>query len=101
VSGNEQNRYALEHLWKTRTEDAKARLDRAAESLKELSEDSETILPGDSDRHDNAIRVYTEALREYANISKIYQDLVLHGTVPDEEHRCRKRSMHAGYANYQ
>jgi hypothetical protein len=71
----------LQYLWKARAEDAKARLDRAAESVEELSENPET----DSDAYDNAVRVYTDALQEFTNISKIYQDLVLHGTIPGKD----------------
>jgi hypothetical protein len=84
VSGAELNRHPLTHLWKTRTEDAKARLDRAAESLGELSKNPETIHQADGDGRNNAIRVYLDALEEYTNISKVYQNLILHGTVPDE-----------------
>jgi len=72
----------LQYLWKARAEDAKARLDRAAESVEELSENPETVL--DAETHNNAIRVYTEALEEFTNISRLYQDLVLHGTIPDD-----------------
>jgi hypothetical protein len=81
------NRHELEHLWKALAEDAKARLDRAAELVEQLSENPETMPQTDTDQHNNAIRVYTEALEEFTNISKAYQDLVLHGTVPDEEQR--------------
>ena len=80
---DQQNRYELEHLWKARAEDAKAHLDRAAESLEELSENPETLLHADADTHSSAVRVYTEALEEFTNTSKVYQDLVLHGKIPD------------------
>jgi len=91
VSGTELNRHPLAHLWKTRTEDAKARLDRAAESVEELSKNLETIHQADANARNNAIRVYLDALEEYTNISKVYQDLVLHGTVPDEAQRRNSR----------
>jgi len=84
---DQQNRHELEHLWKMRADNAKARLDRAAESLEELSENPETLSQTDPDTHNNAVRVYTEALEEFTNISRFYQDLVLHGTVPEEEQR--------------
>ena len=93
---DQQNRYELEHLWKVRAEDAKARLDRAAELVEELSENPETMPQADTDEHNNAVRVYTEALEEFTNISRRYQDLVLHGTIPDEEQWFQPRRMNAG-----
>jgi hypothetical protein len=99
VSGTVQNRQALAHLWKTHTEDAKARLDRAAESLEELSENPESIHRANGDGRNNAMHVYLDALEDYANISRVYQDLVLHGTVPDEEQRGHARRMHTGHGH--
>ena len=61
----------LEHLWKALAEDAKARLDRAAELVEQLSENPETMPQTDTDQHNNAIRVYTEALEEFTNISTL------------------------------
>jgi hypothetical protein len=81
MPADERYRYELEHLWKMRADNVKARLDQAAESVEELSESPET----DSDAFNDAVRVYTETLEEFTNISKIYQDLVLHGTIPGKD----------------
>lgn len=96
MSGIDRAREALEQLWKTRVEEAKAKLDVAAEFVEELSEPG-TIHQINPDDHNNAIRVYTEALEEYASTSRIYQDLVLHGTIPNEP---RPRAMNAGEGNH-
>jgi hypothetical protein len=72
---SDKNRYELARLWKTLAEDAKARLDRAAKLVEEFSENPQT----DAGTRSTAIRVYTEALEEFTNISTIYQDIVFRG----------------------
>jgi hypothetical protein len=85
MSGVEYTREDLEHLWKARVENVKIRLDFATHHLKEIGDDHRLgrIPPTDPDARENAIRAYTEVLAEYVSVSKIYQDLVLHGKVPD------------------
>ena len=87
MGGIEYTRKDLEHLWKARVENIKLHLDFAAQYLREVGDDHRAgrMPQSDSDARENAIRAYTEALTEFINVSKIYQDLVLHGRVPGEE----------------
>ena len=87
TSEAEHTRQNLEHLWKARVENVKTRLDFATHHLKEIGDDHRLgrIPPTDPEARDNAIRAYTEVLAEYVSVSKIYQDLVLHGKIPEEQ----------------
>lgn len=100
ISDADHTRQNLEHLWKVRVENVKTRLDTATNHLKETGNDSSSsgAPRTDSDTRENAIRVYTEALAEYVNISRVYQDLVLHGNVPDQEEALRSQAMNGGHA---
>jgi hypothetical protein len=88
MSGVENTREDLAHLWKARVENVKLHLDFATQYLKEVGEDhrSGRIPSTSSDARENAIRAYLEAVAEYVNISRIYRDLVLRGKIPEARH---------------
>jgi hypothetical protein len=85
TSEAERTQHDLEHLWKGRVENAKRRLDTATIHVNETGNGSSSVLPADHEPHQKAIGEYTDVLAEYVMVSRIYQDLVLHGTVPDED----------------
>ena len=102
MGGSEHTRKDLEHLWKARVENIKLHLDFAAQYLREVGDDQRAgrMAPTDSDARENAIRAYTEALTKFVKVSKIYQELVMHGRVPDEEQSLDQQTMSAGLSDY-
>jgi len=95
MPADERYRHELEHLWKMRADNAKTRLDRAAACVAELS-DNAALPETDAGTHNHAIRVYTQALEDYTNISKTYHDLVLHGKAPGKQQPLRPRGRTSG-----
>ena len=98
MSDADHTRQNLEHLWKIRVDNVKTQLDTATNHLKKIGNyyASSKTPPAEPDTRENAIRVYTEALTEYVSVSKVYQDLVLHGRVPDREEPLQSRTMSRG-----
>ena len=77
----------IEARWKQRMENAKLRLDFAINYLKEIEDDRRAgrALATDLDFHRLAVRAETQAREEYERISRIYEDLVCQGKIPEDE----------------
>ena len=81
-------REELEQLWRSRVKDAQLRLDFARNYLAEVQRD---FPPGDVPSPDGsfalqkALRAENFALAEYHRVLRMFTDLVLHGTIPDDK----------------
>lgn len=83
------DRSALEALWRNRVKDARLRLDFARSYMQEIKQDfASGDLSGPMERYaiQKALRTETVALAEYARILALFNDLVIHGKVPKEDH---------------
>ena len=82
------NRKALEELWSERLKGAQLRLESAQTSLHEVLNDNPVsrFSTADGDfAYRRAIREERLALREYARVRRIYQDLTVNGIIPNED----------------
>jgi len=78
---------ALEELWHERLKGAQLRLEFAQSSLHEfLNENPVGTLSADGHyAYRQAVKEETLALLEYARVQQIYQNLTVHGIIPDED----------------
>lgn len=80
-------RQELENLWRTRLRDAALRLEFARNFLKEVQQDFPSCdLPSADGRFafQQALRAENNALAEYNRLLRIFTDLIVDGTIPDE-----------------
>lgn len=80
-------RQALEALWKARLRDVRLRMDFCRQYASEAQRDAWARgIPseGGSYRYRLALRQERMALAEYRHVLRVYTDLVLRGTVPNE-----------------
>jgi len=81
-------RQTLEALWRSRVTDAKLRLEFARLFLKEVQTDlAANVVPMADGQFAfrQALRAENAALAEYNRVLRIYTDLTMNGTVPDED----------------
>ena len=81
-------RQRLEALWRSRVTDAKLRLEFARLFLKEVQTDlaADVVPVADGQfAFRQALRAENAALAEYNRVLRIYTDLTMNGTVPDED----------------
>jgi hypothetical protein len=80
-------RNELENLWASRLQDARLRLEFAANYLKEVQGDIEADSVSVADGNfafEKAVRAENSALAEYNRVLRIYTDLTVSGIIPDE-----------------
>ena len=80
-------RKVLEELWRSRLNDAKLRLDFARNYVADVQRDHPSGDIPESDYHfadQKALRSENLALEEYNRVLRIYPDLVVNGTIPEE-----------------
>ncbi len=78
----------LTALWKQRLRQAEENLASARAQVRERREELRSRQIPSPDAHyayQRALRAETLALEKYANVLIIFNDLVLHGTKPDDE----------------
>jgi hypothetical protein len=82
-----RSRLELEELWKTRVRQAEQDYLRAkAESAKALEEQARGRISSPDGHYGliHALRMETAAVSEYTRVLRIFNDFILHGTVPKE-----------------
>ena len=97
VRGN-PDRKTLEDLWRQRLNDAKLRVDFARNFVLEVERDFPSSEIPSSDglfAHEKAIRAENDALAEYLRVRRIYDDLILNRTIPDEAEWLKARGAKA------
>ena len=77
------DRQALEAKWRERLENARTRYEAARAAVQGARESQHA--PDDSFVLDNALRAEHHALTEFNRVTRILNDLVAHGTIPEEE----------------
>ena len=85
---NPEHLKKIELLWKERVANAKNRLNFAIAFLKELEDENRSGAvpsPDDDLIYRRAIHAEQTALEEYKQVLKIYEDLTLHGKIPDDQ----------------
>lgn len=79
---------ALQALWRSRLDDARLRLDCARNYFKETKQDfasGDISAPVEYYAIQQALRAEMAALKEYSRILAIFNDLTLHGKIPNED----------------
>ena len=83
---------APESIWYERLKYAQLQLDFARAYLKEVEQDLKSgCLPDGEFAHRSAIEAEKLALQKVAGLRKIFNALVLHGKIPDEQPRELRR----------
>ena len=77
------DRQALGAIWRERLENARTRYEAAQAAVQGARESQ--LSPDDSFVLDNALRAEHHALTEFKRVTRILNDLVAHGTIPDED----------------
>jgi hypothetical protein len=99
MNGPSPDRKALEELWRQRVADAKLRVDFARSYVREVVSDFPPREISNADglfAYQRAVQAENSALRDYARVSRIYQDLTVKGVIPDEAEWLKSRGAAAG-----
>jgi len=80
------DRQALGAIWRERPENARARHEAAKAALQAAREcQSQLTSPDDSFAVDHALRAEQHASAEFKRVLTIFNDLVVHGKIPEED----------------
>ena len=82
------SREELEKLWHRRVQEAKLRLDFARNYAREVQQDLQAgvIHPADGEfARRRALEGESAALANYQKVLRIYDDLLVHGKIPDDD----------------
>ena len=78
------DRRALGAIWRERLENARTRYE-AAKTAVQGAREAQLTSSDDSFALDHALRAEYRALAEFKRVLTIFNDLVIHGSIPDED----------------